>query len=141
MENVDYTDTFITVAPDFAGAEATVPQERGGKPTVASATFHMVADNPYRYRSSDVIFGVWADRQHIAAPERADAWAQFYAKGRACMRSSDLSKRYGWGVHADSDGRIALYPVESEQYLQLRDGTAPDGTKVTVRPAMRSQRK
>lgn len=140
MENVDYTDTFIAVAPDFADDRARVPGERAGEPTVASATYKMIADHPYRHRSSDVIFTVWADRQHIPEDERAQAWTQFYAKGRACLRASDLTKRHGWGIHADSDARIALYPVESEEYRRLRAGTAPDGTTVTVRSAMRSRR-
>ena len=140
MENVDYTDTFITTAPDFVGDRATAPTKRAGKPTVASATYAMVIDDPYRYRASDVIFRVWADRQDLPESDRAEAWNRFYAKGRACLRASDLPKRYGWGVHSDADGRIALYPVESPEYARLRDGIAPDGTAVTVRPAMRSRR-
>ncbi|MFD0560561.1 hypothetical protein FB566_3783 [Stackebrandtia endophytica] len=141
MEKVDYTDTFITVSPDSTASTGQVPAERGGKPTVASAMYHLLADNPYRYRSSDVIFDVWADRQDIADDDRPEARAQFYARSRACLRSSDLPKRYGWGIHADSAGFLAVYAVDSDEYRGLVAGTAPDGTAVTVRPGMRSSRR
>ena len=30
-----------------------------------------------------------------------------------------LAKRYGWGIHIDSHGRVALVAVESEEYQRL----------------------
>jgi hypothetical protein len=141
MENVDYRDTFITVAPDSTAVAGIVPEPRGGRPTVASATFEMVADKPYAFRSSDVIFTVWANRRDVPAAERVAAWAEFYSKGQACLRGSDLGKRYGWGIHSDADGRVALYAVGSAEYDAFAAGTSPlDGKEVTVRPAMRSSR-
>jgi hypothetical protein len=141
MESVDYQDTFIAVAPDCAAAAGTVPQPKAGRPTVASATFAMIAENPYAYRSSDVIFTVWADRRDIPAADRRQAWAEFYAKGQPCLRGSDLGKRYGWGIHADDDGRLAVYAVGSREYEAFAAGRSPlDGKEVTVRPAMRSKR-
>jgi hypothetical protein len=57
------------------------------------------------------------------------------------MRSSDLGKRYGWGVHADENGRIALYAVDSTEYAALAAGVSPfDGSTVAVTRAMRSSR-
>ena len=141
MESVDYLDTFITVAPDSRAAGGAVPQPRPGGPTVASATFEMIAQRPYAFRSSDVIFTVWADRREIPEGERAEAWRAFYAKGQACLRGSDLGKRYGWGIHADGDGRLAVYAVGSADYDAFAAGRSPrDGKEVTVRPAMRSKR-
>jgi len=140
MEKVDYTDTFIRIAPDSNAGTGRVPAERGGRPTVASAMYHRLADHPYEYRSSDVIFDVWADRQEIEPEARSEARAKFYATSRACLRSSDLPKRYGWGIHADSAGYLAIYSVDSDEYADLAAGTAPDGTSVTVRPAMRTRR-
>jgi hypothetical protein len=141
MESVDYQDTFITVAPDSAAVAGAVPQPKAGKPTVASATFEMIANNPYAFRSSDVIFTVWADRRDIPAADRRQAWAEFYATGQACLRGSDLGKRYGWGIHADDDGRLAVYAVGSDEYEAFAAGRSPlDGKEVTVRAAMRSKR-
>ncbi|WZO98502.1 DUF6157 family protein [Isosphaeraceae bacterium EP7] len=44
--------------------------------------------------------------------------------------------KYGWGVHYDAFGKIALYAVESDEYRRL---SGPDaGTKVVQ--AMRNRR-
>ena len=136
MENVDYTSTFITVAPDTSAVAGVEPTGT----TIAATTFSLIASAPYALRSSDVIFQVWASR-HDVDPSSADEWASFYSTPHACLRSSDLGKRYGWGIHADADGRLAVYAVGSESYETLAAGTAPDGSAVTVRPAMRSSRR
>ena len=140
MENVDYTSTFIAVAPDSDRPTAVEPLPRGEAPTIASATFSLIASAPYTLRSSDVIFRVWASR-HEVDPASADEWAAFYSTSHACLRSSDLGKRYGWGIHADADGRLAVYPVGSSEYDALAAGTGPDGSPVTVTAAMRSSRR
>lgn len=139
MESVDYTRTFITVAPD-SNAEATEPQQRAGKPTIASATWHLLHDNAYQLTSGDVIFTVWADRQQIPDSDRAATRREYFSVGRPCLRASDLGKRYGWGIHADAEGKLALYPVDSDEYSALENGTAPDGSHVKVIHAMRSRR-
>jgi len=46
------------------------------------------------------------------------------------------TKRYGWGVHSDSNGRIALYAVESDEYAKLSKDKNLKHLK-----AMRSKRK
>jgi hypothetical protein len=35
------------------------------------------------------------------------------------MRASGLGKRFGWGVHADAEARIAIYAVDSKRYQTL----------------------
>lgn len=139
-EPVDYTDTFIAIAPDASG-EVSVPGPRGGKPTVVSATFDMISEAPYRHTSGDVIFTVWADRQGISESEREAARTEFYSVGRACLRASDLGKRFGWGIHADGAGRLALYGAGTPEYESLDAGVAPDGSTVAVVRAMRSSRR
>ena len=137
----DYFDTFITVAPDsHADGPIEPPVKEGAAPSVAARTYAMIAQAPYAHTSDDVIFTVWADRRDLPAAERDTAREEFFAKGQPCLRSSDLGKRYGWGVHADAGGRVALYPLGSAEYRALAEGTAPDGTPVTVTAAMRSSR-
>lgn len=136
----NYFDTFITVAPDSAAAESIEPPHRD-EPSVAERTFRMIADAPYSHTSDDVIFTVWADRRDIPAAEREDAREQFFSKGQPCLRSSDLGKRYGWGIHSDSRGRVALVSLESPEYARLSKGEDAAGAPITVTPAMRSARK
>ena len=107
-------------------------------PTVAALTYELINGHPYELTSGDVIFTVMALRRGIPVADRAAARAEFYATPRACLRSSDLGKRYGWGIHADADGRLALYGVESHDYGRLLDGRDPFGDCVAVTRAMRS---
>lgn len=139
MHSTNYLDTFITVADDSAAVESTVPPARA-TPSVAELTYRMIADNPYRYTSDDVIFTVWADRNGIAGEHRDQARADFFSKGQPCLRSSDLGKRYGWGVHSDAEGRVALVGMDSAEYARLAGGSTPEGEAVTVTKAMRSKR-
>lgn len=142
LERVDYTDTFITIAPDCPAPVGTPPPARsGGSPTVAGAAYRLLADHPYELTSGDVIFTVWAGRRGVPDDDRAAARREFYAAPRACLRSSDLAKRYGWGVHADAQGRLAIYGVESGEYRMLADGVSPlDGRPVEVTAALRGSR-
>lgn len=140
MEGVDYVNTFIAVAPDSTAPTGIVPPERGGKATVASRTWELIATEPYRHTSGDVIFTVFAERAGIPDADRPAAREEYYRIGRPCLRSSDLGKRYGWGVHADADGRVAVYPVGSPEYQALEAGAGPAGEPVTVTRAMRSKR-
>ncbi|WP_262888194.1 DUF6157 family protein [Chryseobacterium gallinarum] len=55
---------------------------------------------------------------------------------RACLRSSPLAKRYGFGFHHNSEGKVALFPVESKEYQQFLNDNSVKKTK-----AMRSKRK
>ncbi|MDP1732629.1 MAG: DUF6157 family protein [Devosia sp.] len=139
MESVDYFDTFIAVAPDSIAEARVVPPEKGAGPTVAGLTYAMIATSPYGYTSGDVIFAIWADRKGLPEAEREAAQRAFYSRGQACLRSSDLGKRYGWGIHSDANGRIALYALGTAEYESFASGVNPlDGSQIRVVRAMRS---
>jgi hypothetical protein len=59
----------------------------------------------------------------------------FFAKPQACLRTSPLVKQFGWGIHHDADGRIALVDPQSDTYRRL---LADASVKKT--PGMRSKR-
>ncbi|MFP3836102.1 DUF6157 family protein, partial [Chryseobacterium sp. SIMBA_028] len=61
---------------------------------------------------------------------------KFFSKGQPCLRTSPLSKRYGFGIHHDSEGKVALFPVESKDYQ-----TFLNDDSITKVKAMRSKRK
>lgn len=140
VHSTNYVSTFIQVAEDCPVPSATPPPERAA-PSVAELTFRMISEAPFRHTSDDVVFGVWAERRGVAEADRAEARRAFFAKGQPCLRSSDLGKRYGWGVRSDGEGRVALVPLGSPEYEELAAGTAPDGSPVTVTRAMRSSRR
>lgn len=42
------------------------------------------------------------------------------------MRSLAFSKRYGWEIHFDDQGKLPLYPRESKEYQTFeKDETVP----------------
>jgi hypothetical protein len=60
----------------------------------------------------------------------------FFSKGQPCFRASPLTKSYGWGIHSNEEGKIAMYGSESSEYQKfVADETIP---KVK---AMKSSRK
>ena len=55
----------------------------------------------------------------LSKAERKAARAAFFAKPQACLRSSPLVKIYGWGLHHDEKGRVALVGAGTEPYKAL----------------------
>lgn len=129
----NYADTLITVSPDTKATAAAAPP--AGKGSIAERQYAMMYGHDYEWTSDDVIFAVHADRKGIAADEREAARAEFFSKGQPCLRTSPLAKGYGWGIHADADGRVALVAMESRRYATLIDDEA-----TAKRPAMRNSR-
>lgn len=135
MATTNYVSTFIQVADDCPVTEAEVPRARTDKATVASLQYDLLAARPYELTSDDLLFEVHANRQGVADPDREQARNAFFAKSQACLRASPLGKRYGWGLHHDEHGRVALVGLGTEEYARL----AKDDTLKQLK-AMRSKR-
>ncbi|MEX1269622.1 MAG: DUF6157 family protein [Balneolaceae bacterium] len=136
MKTTNYTSTFIRVSEDCPVEEAEIPPLRGGQKTAARIQYEMISENPYVYSSDDVIFRIHAEKNQIPGEDMTGDREQFFSKGRACLRSSALGKRYGWGIHSDESGKIAIYGMQSDEYR--RHSTDPDLKQLK---AMRSARK
>lgn len=135
IHSTNYTLTFIEIANDCPADRGTIPPKKDEAKSIASIQFDLIAENPYRYTSDDIIFSVFAERNDLTPEEQETAREDFFSKGQACMRSSPLTKRYGWGVHHDQKGRIAIYGAETEEYQNFLND--PEIKKVK---AMRSKR-
>jgi hypothetical protein len=136
IHTTNYTNTFIEVAEDSPATKGEIPPSNGDLKSVARIQYDILIMNPYKFTSDDVLFQVYAERNDITQSERMDARKQFFSKGQPCFRASPLTKRYGWGIHSDKDGKIAIYGVESDAYKKF----STDRTLKTVK-AMRSKRK
>ncbi len=108
---------------------------KGDAKTLANIQFEAVSRNPYKFTSDDVLFQCFAEKNDLAESELTAARQQFFSKGQPCFRSSPLTKRYGWGVHSNEDGKIALFAAGTPEYEKL----AAD-PKLKVVKAMRSKR-
>lgn len=119
MHTTNYINTFIAVAEDCPVTNAEIPPLKGDNKTVANLQFNMIIENPYKYTSDDVIFKVYAIRNLIGTAAQKAEREKFFSKGQPCLRSSPLTKRYGWGVHSNADGKVAIYAVNSAEYKKL----------------------
>jgi hypothetical protein len=134
MKSTNYFNTLIEVAEDCPNTHSEVPPVKGSK-SVATLQYEMVNGRPYQYTSDDVLFAVYATRNGIPEAEWPAQRELFFAKGQPCFRASPLTKRYGWGVHSNDEGKIALFGMESEAYQDMVANQAIEKTK-----AMRSSR-
>lgn len=114
--SVNYQNTLIAIADDSPVSEPVVPPRNDAKPTIAAEQYRLLADRPYELTSEDVIFEVYADKQGIPAEERAAAREKYFATPRACLRTSPLAKKFGWGIHSDAEGRLALVGASTRRY-------------------------
>lgn len=115
----NYYNTFIEIAEDSTAQVGEMPPVKQDTKTVAQMQFDMVANNPYTYTSDDILFQVFADRNDILESEYTEARAAFFSKGQPCFRASPLTKRYGWGVHYNEEGKMAIYGADSEEYKRF----------------------
>lgn len=136
IHTTNYADTFIEVAEDCPVATGTPPPSKESKKSIAEQQYELLNGNPYQFTSDDVLFQVYADRNLIDKKDYRKAREEFFSKGQPCFRASPLPKKFGFGIHADSEGRIALYGVGSDRYRAFLED--PDVKKVK---AMRTSKK
>jgi hypothetical protein len=119
IHTTNYKDTFIAVADDSPAIQGEAPPVKGDTRTVANIQYDMISKHPYKYTSDDVLFQVYAERNDLTKSEFAKAREQFFSKGQPCLRASPLTKRYGWGVHCNKDGKVALVGCETSAYKKF----------------------
>jgi hypothetical protein len=99
-----------------------------------------LTEYPYRYSLEELIYQVHIRHKEIPADRLRDdaegVRAELFSKNHPCMRASMLPKKYGWGVHYNHEGKLALHAMESEEYGRFADGA--DGVQLVY--AMRTKR-
>lgn len=136
IHTTNYRDTFIEVAEDTKVSSGTIPVSKGEKKTIAELQYELLSKNPYKYTSDEILFQVFADRNDLTESEYEEARKQFFSKGQACFRASPLTKTYGFGVHNDEHGKMALYGLGTDEYQQFLNDSSIQKVK-----AMRTSRK
>ncbi len=124
IHSTNYFNTLIEAAADTKVVKGTIPPSKSNK-TVAKRQYELIASAPYQYTSDDIIFQVYAERRDLTPDEYPEA----------CLRASPLTKTYGYGIHSNSEGKIALYGMETAIYQKF---VADDNTAKVK--AMRSTR-
>ncbi|MCU6435700.1 DUF6157 family protein [Undibacterium sp. Jales W-56] len=136
---MNYYNTFIAVAADAKVDHGAVPPARAGKKSIALLEYELISAKPYKLTQEEVQFAVHVQRRElpveVVQDKREQLWQEFFSKPMACMRASPLAKSYGWGLHFNASGKVALIPVESMEYQRLLEDKAIAQTR-----AMRSKR-
>lgn len=133
---MSYKNTFIIIAEDSTVASAIIPSLKNEKPTIPYIEYDLIKNNPYKYTQEDVQFITFLIKNQIDTDQIDDLREQFFQKPKACFRASPLVKKYGWGIHYDDQGKIAIYGVNSEEYKQFLNQDS-----VTKLKGMRTKRK
>lgn len=136
QHTTNYVNTFIQVADDCPAMQGEFPPLKGESKSVANIQFDIIKNNPYQYTSDEVVFAVYAEKNDISDGERKAAWDMFFSKGQPCLRASPLTKRYGWGIHYNAEGKMAIYGADSPEYARF---SADKNLKVIK--AMRTSKK
>lgn len=137
-----YKDTLILVSADCPAEYGAVPGGgKAGKPAHV-IQYELLAERPYHYTHEDLLYEVHVRHKGVPEEELASRGeqirAELLAKPHPCMRASMLPKKFGWGVHFDAEGRIALYGKESPEYQAWAEASGPNAPKLI--PAMRNKR-
>ncbi|MCP5099011.1 MAG: hypothetical protein GY943_25950 [Chloroflexi bacterium] len=135
MKTTNYFNTFIEIAEDCPAISGEFPPIRGAKKSIANLQFEMLHEHPYEFSSDDILFAIFATRKEISAEDLEEQRTRFFAKGQPCFRASPLAKRYGWGIHSNEDGKIAMVGVESEAYQKFSADNS-----IKKKKAMRSKK-
>ena len=135
MHTTNYFNGFIEIAEDCPATEGVIPPIKGDKRSVANLQFEILLDHPYEFTSDEVLFSVFAMRKGFSKDEMEEERQRFFSKGQPCFRASPLTKRYGWGVHSNEEGKIAIYGAETKSYEAFVQDESIKKTK-----AMRSKR-
>jgi hypothetical protein len=124
--NRNYYDTFITVSRDCPAERGTVPPDKKSGKTKPGIEFELVANSPYVYTQEELLYEVHIRHKEIPEKELAargtQVWDEFFQKPMPCLRASMLPKKYGWGIHFNAEGKLALIPMESHEYRRFAGG-------------------
>lgn len=119
MKSTNYENTLIEIAEDSTAKVGQIPPLRGEKKSIANYEYELISSNPYKYTSDEIKFKIHVIRFEIKMANQKAERDLYFSKGQPCFRASPLPKIYGWGVHFDGEGKIAIFGANSKEYSKL----------------------
>ncbi|RJE90562.1 hypothetical protein D3P07_00160 [Paenibacillus sp. 1011MAR3C5] len=139
-----WTNMFVAVAPDCPVETGVVPVSKRESKPAHVIQYELLSAQPYQFTFEEQLFEVYLKHKgfdpDMPEAERSRLRDELLAKSHPCMRASQLPKKYGWGVHYNDEGRIAIYGMETEAYQELLDA-AKNNDNMELQTAVRSSRK
>ncbi|MBT4552270.1 GIY-YIG nuclease family protein [bacterium] len=99
-------NAFIAISEDSDVDRSIIP---GPKKTVARIKYETLIENPYKFTERQLFYEV-----HVVRRKRNDLKIDSYQ-----IKRSPLVQKFGWGIHVDNEGRLALIAKESSIYSEL----------------------
>ncbi|GIP54042.1 MULTISPECIES: DUF6157 family protein [Paenibacillus] len=138
---MSYTNTFIRVSPDCPAETGIVPVSAKESKPVHVIQYELLTEHPYKFDYPALLFETHIRHKQISAEviqeREQEIRDDLFSKKHACLRASALPKKYGWGVHYDENGKIAIYGMDSHEYKRFTESA--DGS-IQVLNGMRSRR-
>lgn len=117
--SINLSNIFIQVSPDYHQEKAIIPPLKSAQKTIARIQYELLIGNPYELTADDLIFSVHVNRKVLSEADIEKEREIFFSRKQTGLASSPLAKKFGWGVHFNEDGKVAIFPIESEQYKLL----------------------
>ncbi|HMO39816.1 MAG TPA: DUF6157 family protein [Saprospiraceae bacterium] len=115
----NYFNTLIEVSLNSDKTQGLVPNSNNDKHAIARLQYDIIYNDAYKYTSDEVISKLHTIRNKINQKDYTETQEEFFNKGRRCLRTSPLCKNYGFGIHANKEGKITLIGVETDEYKRL----------------------
>jgi hypothetical protein len=115
----NYTNTLIEIAEDSQVSASVIPVVKNDKKTIANYQYEKLSKLPLKYTSDELLFEIFAERNDISPSELEEEKQNYFSKGQACLRTSPLAKKNGFGIFHNHDSKVKLIPAESEEYQHL----------------------
>jgi hypothetical protein len=104
-------EEIILVAEDCRVSKSEAPPLGDRKKTIARIGYEVLIENPYFFSEQEFFKEI-----HFEQRKRYDLKIESYN-----IKRSELVKSYGWGVHRNKEGKLALVPMESTEYKKLQE--------------------
>lgn len=118
--HASYFNTFIRVADDCPVSQSEIPAPKNDNIPAHAIQYDLLMRHPYTFDHKNLIWEVCVAAkglcEEVLEKDGDKIKEELFSKGQPCLRASAPTKRYGFGAHYNSEGKIALYTVESEKY-------------------------
>ena len=104
-----FQNSFMEIAEDCPAKKGEIPPVKKSGKTIACIQYDILNNNPYKYTSDEILFQCYIIKQNIQENDWEELKGAFFSKEQACFRASPLAKLYGWGIHYNDEGKMALY--------------------------------
>lgn len=104
-------EELIEIAEDSSVGRAVEPPDEGPEKTIPRIAYEVLIESPYRYTEMELFHEV-----HVVRRNRPDLKIESYN-----IKRSPLVQRFGWGIHRNKEGKLALIRVDSDTYRRLQE--------------------